>query len=131
MARSTHHELSALADRCQPVGFVFAAASGDRHFYYFVAQTPTLVTRVFFCFRLFLDGITADTGINRQLHFSLFPGLRSFPVSGKRWAAGAGGCGAGVVLGFCFSEETLAAIGPLCWTAIDPRDGKLATGLGL
>ena len=36
---SIDHHLSALADRCRAVGFVFAAAGCDRHFIYFLAQT--------------------------------------------------------------------------------------------
>ena len=41
--------------------------------------------------------------------------------------------GTGLVrlFGFYYSEETMAAIEPLCWAAADPRDGELATGLGL
>jgi len=42
-------------------------------------------------------------------------------------AAGAGGDGVGPVFGFYYSEETMAAIEPLCRPAADPRDSELAT----
>ena len=65
--------LSALADRCRTVDFVFAAASCDRHFFYFLAQTRALVSRLFFCFRLFHGGLAAGLGLidNYIFHYSL------------------------------------------------------------
>src|SRR5271165_5792998 len=42
MARSAHRILSALADRCRAVGFVFAASGCDCRFLFFVAQLPVL-----------------------------------------------------------------------------------------
>src|SRR5271165_5392703 len=65
MARSTHRILSALADRCRAVGFVFAAAGCDLPILYFVAQMPVRrrrITGLFFCFCLFPGGIAAGTG---------------------------------------------------------------------
>src|SRR5262249_48004357 len=53
MAASIDHNLSALADRCRAVGFVFGAASDDRHFIHFLAQPSVLVSRLFLCFCLF------------------------------------------------------------------------------
>ncbi len=75
MARSIDHHLSALADRCRAVVFVFAAAGSDRHFIYFLVQTRALVSRLFFCFRLFDGGLAASTWIDGHLYFSLFLGL--------------------------------------------------------
>ena len=131
LAASVDHDLSALADRCRSVGFVFAAAGRDRRPVYFVAQTRVVVPPLVFRLRLFPGGVASGAGIGRQSYFSLFLGLRSFPVSGQHGAAGAGGGGNGPVGGFRYSRKTVAAIKPLCRTAADSRDVELAAGLGL
>src|ERR1700752_306881 len=68
MAASPDHFLSALADRCRAMGFVFAAAGRGRDSVNFLAQRPVRrrwIARLLLCFRLFRCGLAPDPGTNR------------------------------------------------------------------
>ena len=85
----------------------------------------------FFVFAYFLVALLPVLGLVDNLFLQLFPGRRSFPVSGQHGTVGAGGSGDGPVCGFRHSGKTVVAIKPLRRTAADPRDVELAAGLGL
>ena len=97
------------------MGFVFAAAGCDRPLYHFVAQTRgSLVTRLFFCFRLFYRGIAASTGIVDKFvfRFSLvFDHFQYLASIGPLALAGAGLARASDIL---HSEETMVRNRVLC-----------------
>src|SRR6516225_8563162 len=134
MAAPANRHLSALADRCRSVDFVFATAGCDRQFSSYLAQTRVRrrrISRLFFCFRLFHSGLAACIGIDRQLHFSFFFGLRSFPIPGQYRTAGTGWHWVGSVFKFYHSKGTLVTIEPLCRIAADPWNGELATDFGI
>ena len=66
----------------------------------------------FFAFAYFLVALLPALGLIDN-YFSVFPGLRSFPVSGQHGTAGAGGAGMARLADFVIPRKVMAAIG-LC-----------------
>ena len=93
LAASVDHDLSALADRCRAVGFVFAAAGRDRRPVYFVAQTRAWSRSCFFVFAYFLVALLPVLGLvdNPIFRYSLvFDHFQYLASMGPLALAGAG-----------------------------------------
>jgi len=90
MARTTHHDLSALADRRWTVGFIFTPTGGDPHLCNIVGLGPRAC---FFAFAYFLTALLPVLGLidNSIFRYSLvFDHLQYLASIGPLALAGAG-----------------------------------------
>ena len=85
----------------------------------------------FFAFAYFMAALLPVLGLIDNYIFRYSLVFDHFQYLASIGPLALAGDGVGPVFGFYYSEETMAAIEPLCWTAADPRDGELATDLGL